>query len=70
MLERLNKSFREQERFTSLIAHRANLEVALQDEKTKEMEFREMAQTLGTALSRLENLVEDLLLLLARRGIF
>jgi len=72
MLERLEKSFRDQERFSSSVAHelrtplatmRTNLEVVLQDKKATAEEYREMGKTIEKALSRLEEIVENLLLL-------
>lgn len=72
MLERLEKSFRDQERFSSSVAHelrtplatmRTNLEVVLQDKQATKEEYREMGKAIEKALSRLEEIVENLLLL-------
>lgn len=72
MLERLEKSFRDQERFSSSVAHelrtplatmRTNLEVVLQNKEATVEEYQEMGKTIEKALSRLEEIVENLLLL-------
>lgn len=72
MLERLKQAFEQQSRFVADAAHelrtplatlRANLEVVRQDPNATLTDYREMGQVLDRALSRMEHLVEDLLLL-------
>jgi len=72
MLERLEQAFEQQSRFVADAAHelrtplatlRANLEVIQQDPNTTLSDYREMVQVLDRTLSRMECLVEDLLLL-------
>ncbi len=72
MLERLERAFEQQSRFVTDAAHelrtplatlRANLEVIQQDPNATLSDYRETVQVLERALSRMECLVEDLLLL-------
>jgi len=72
MLERLERSFKQQSRFVADAAHelrtplaslRTNLEVVLSDPHAALADYRETASALEQALGRLERLVEDLLLL-------
>lgn len=72
MLERLEQAFEQQSRFVADAAHelrtplatlRANLEVIRQDPNATLSDYSEMAGVLERTLSRMERLVEDLLLL-------
>lgn len=72
MLERLEHAFEQQSRFVSDAAHelrtplttlRTNLEVVQTDPNAKLEDYREMSDALERALTRLERLVADLLLL-------
>jgi len=72
MLERLERAFEQQSRFVTDAAHelrtplatlRANLEVIQQDPNATLSDYRETVQVLERALSRMECLVGDLLLL-------
>lgn len=72
MLERLERAFVQQSRFVADAAHelrtplssmRANLEVVQQDPHATLLDYKEMSDVLERTLSRLEKLVEDLLLL-------
>lgn len=72
MLERLERSFEQQSRFVSDAAHelrtplatlRANIEVLQHDPDANAADYREMTVVLERSLSRMEKLVEDLLLL-------
>lgn len=72
MLERLEQAFEQQSRFVADAAHelrtplatmRANLEVIRQDPNATLSAYHEMTQVLNRTLSRMERLVEDLLLL-------
>jgi len=72
MLERLERAFEQQGRFVADAAHelrtplatlRTNLEVTRQDAQATLSDYRDMSATLDRAVSRLEGLVEDLLLL-------
>lgn len=72
MLERLESSFEQQSRFVSDAAHelrtplatlRANIEVLQQDPTADAADYREMTVVLERSLSRMEKLVEDLLIL-------
>ncbi len=72
MLERLERAFEQQSRFVADAAHefrtplatlRANLEVVCQDPEATLSDYQEMARVLDRGLTRLERLVEDLLLL-------
>ena len=72
MLERLERSFKQQSRFVADAAHelrtplaslRTNLEVVLSDPHATLVDYRETTSALEQALERLETLVEDLLLL-------
>lgn len=72
MLERLESSFEQQSRFVSDAAHelrtplatlRANIEVLQHDPNANVADYREMTVVLERSLSRMEKLVEDLLIL-------
>ncbi|MFO8037532.1 MAG: ATP-binding protein [Anaerolineales bacterium] len=72
MLDRLEKAFKQQERFVADAAHelrtplanmRANLDVIQQDSAADMEDYRELSMTINRSLDRLEGLVEDLLLL-------
>ncbi len=72
MLERLERAFEQQVEFVANAAHelrtplatlRANLEVIRQDPDATLSDYREMSAALDRALSRLEKIVEDLLLM-------
>lgn len=72
MLSRLEKAFEQQNRFVADAAHelrtplatlRTNLEVIQRDPDATLSDYKEMSGVLERALSRLEKLVEDLLLL-------
>ncbi len=72
MLERLQQAFEQQSRFVADAAHelrtplttlRTHLEVIQGDPSAALSDYREMAQTMDRTLSRMERLVEDLLLL-------
>ncbi len=72
MLERLERAFEQQNRFVADAAHelrtplanlRTNLEVVQQDPQASFSDYKEMSAVLERTLSRLEKLVEDLLLL-------
>lgn len=72
MLERLETSFEQQSRFVSDAAHelrtplatlRTNIEVLQQDPNASIADYYEMTLVLERSLSRMEKLVEDLLLL-------
>lgn len=72
MLERLERTFEQQSRFVGDIAHelrtplaslRTNLEVVITDEDATLDDYRTMAATQERALTRLERLVADLLIL-------
>jgi heavy metal sensor kinase len=72
MLERLERTFEQQSRFVGDIAHelrtplaslRTNLEVVIADEDATLDDYRTMAATQERALTRLERLVADLLIL-------
>ncbi|MBO0781564.1 MAG: HAMP domain-containing histidine kinase [Ktedonobacteraceae bacterium] len=74
MLERLEQSFDAQKRFVAAVSHelrtplaslRANLEIVATDEETTMNDYRLMIATQERAISRLERLVADLLLLTA-----
>jgi len=72
MLARLERAFEQESRFIADAAHelrtplanlRTNLEVVQQDSRATLSDYKEMSSVLERALSRLEKLVEDLLLL-------
>lgn len=72
MLERLEQAFEQQSRFVADAAHelrtplatlRANLEVIRENPNATLSDYHEMTQVLNRTLSRMERLVEDLLLL-------
>ncbi len=72
MLERLQSTFEQQGRFVGDVAHelrtplaslRTNLEVVTSDPQATLEDYREMAATQERALTRLERLVSDLLIL-------
>lgn len=72
MLDRLQEAFEQQSNFTVDAAHelrtplstlRTNLEVIQSDPKATVEDYREMAEAFERSLTRLEKLVEDLLLL-------
>ncbi len=72
MLSRLERTFAQQNRFVADVAHelrtplaslRINLEVVATDENTTLDDYRQMVATQERALTRLEHLIADLLLL-------
>lgn len=72
MLDRLERAFEQQGRFVADAAHelrtplanmRTNLEVTQLDPNATEEDYHNLTQTFDCSLERLENLVEDLLLL-------
>ena len=77
MLDRLEGAFEQQGRFIADAAHelrtplanmRTNLEVIQGDPRATEEDFRDLSQTFDRSLARVENLVEDLLLLAKGEG--